>query len=56
VKFHSVVEVAEQSATFDAMLSDMDVSRLFNEGALYFDRTFRNRLAMRLVYTAYCAA
>jgi hypothetical protein len=30
---------AEQSATFDAMLQDMDVNRLFNDGALYFDRS-----------------
>jgi hypothetical protein len=29
---------AEQSATFDAMLSDMDVNRLFNDGALHFER------------------
>ncbi len=29
---------AEQSATFDAMLSDLDVNRLFNDGALYFER------------------
>jgi hypothetical protein len=29
---------AEQSATFDAMLGDMDVNRLFNDGALYFER------------------
>ena len=28
---------AEQSATFDAMLSDLDVNRLFNDGALYFE-------------------
>ncbi len=29
---------AEQSAAFDSMLSDMDVNRLFNDRALYFDR------------------
>jgi hypothetical protein len=29
---------AEQSATFDAILSDLDVNRLFNDGALYFER------------------
>ena len=29
---------AEGSATFDEMLSDRDVSRLFNDGALYFER------------------
>ena len=28
---------AEQSATFDAMLSNMDVSRLFNDGALWIE-------------------
>ncbi len=30
--------VAEQSAAFDSMLSDMDVNRLFNDGAIYFER------------------
>ena len=29
---------AEQSATFDAMLGDMGVNRLFNDGALSFSR------------------
>jgi hypothetical protein len=29
---------AEQSAAFNSMLQDMDVIRLFNDGALYFDR------------------
>ena len=29
---------AEGSATFDVMLGDRDVNRLFNDGALYFDR------------------
>jgi len=29
---------AEQSPAFDSMLSDMDVNRLFNDGALYFER------------------
>lgn len=28
----------EQSATFDAMLSDPDVNRLFNDGAWFFER------------------
>ena len=28
---------AEQSATFDAMLSDLDVNRLFNDGAFWFE-------------------
>ena len=29
---------AEQSTAFDAMLSDMEVNRLFNDGALSFGR------------------
>jgi hypothetical protein len=29
---------AEQSTAFDSMLSNMDVNRLFNDGALYFER------------------
>jgi hypothetical protein len=29
---------SEQSATFDSMLGEMDVNRLFNDGALYFER------------------
>ena len=29
---------AEGSATFDAVLSDMDVNRLYNDGALNFGR------------------
>ena len=29
---------AEGSATFDQMLHDRDVNRLFNDGAIYFDR------------------
>ena len=29
---------AEGSATFDVMLGDRDVNRLFNDGALYFER------------------
>ena len=28
----------EGSATFDQMLHDRDVNRLFNDGALFFDR------------------
>ena len=30
---------AEGSGVFDEMLRDMDVNRLFNDGALYFERT-----------------
>jgi len=29
---------AERSDEFDAMLRDRDVNRLFNDGALYFER------------------
>ncbi|MES2293881.1 MAG: hypothetical protein V4527_11335 [Pseudomonadota bacterium] len=29
---------AERSATFDEMLRDRDVNRLFNDGAIYFER------------------
>jgi hypothetical protein len=29
---------ADGSGVFDAMLHDMDVNRLFNDGALYFER------------------
>ena len=30
--------VAERSDAFDAMLREMDVDRLFNEGAIYIER------------------
>jgi hypothetical protein len=30
---------AERSEAFDAMLGDIDVNRLFNDGALYFERS-----------------
>ena len=29
---------AERSVAFDEMLQDRDVNRLFNDGAIYFDR------------------
>lgn len=29
---------AEQSGTFDSMLCDFDVNRLFNDGAIYLER------------------
>jgi len=29
---------AERSETFDAMIRDRDVNRLFNEGAIYIER------------------
>ena len=32
---------AEGSGVFDEMLRDRDVNRLFNDGALYFDRARR---------------